>query len=85
LEAQVQTSTDHILTTHTGSLPRPDWLTADAPGPDVARAVAQLVGRQRSAGIDVVSDGEAGKASYATYVTDRLTGFGEADDEPFLG
>jgi 5-methyltetrahydropteroyltriglutamate--homocysteine methyltransferase len=84
-EASVQTSTDHILTTHTGSLPRPEWLTAGAPGPDVARAVAEVVGLQRSAGIDVVSDGEAGKASYATYVTNRLTGFGAADDAPFLG
>jgi 5-methyltetrahydropteroyltriglutamate--homocysteine methyltransferase len=85
LEAQMQTSVHRILTTHTGSLPRPDWLTADAPGPDVARAVAEVVGQQRSAGIDVVSDGEAGKASYATYVTDRLTGFGAVDDAPFLG
>jgi 5-methyltetrahydropteroyltriglutamate--homocysteine methyltransferase len=81
----VQTSTDHILTTHTGSLPRPDWLTVGASGADVARAVAEVVGLQRSAGIEVVSDGEAGKASYSTYVTDRLTGFGGADDEPFLG
>jgi methionine synthase II (cobalamin-independent)/MFS family permease len=83
--ARMQTSTDHILTTHTGSLPRPAWLQGDAPDPEVARAVTEVVSRQRAAGIDVVSDGEMGKASYATYVTGRLSGFGEADDAPFLG
>jgi 5-methyltetrahydropteroyltriglutamate--homocysteine methyltransferase len=83
--ARMQTSTEHILTTHTGSLPRPAWLPGDAPGPVVARAVTEVVSRQQAAGIDVVSDGEMGKASYATYVTGRLTGFGDADDAPFLG
>jgi 5-methyltetrahydropteroyltriglutamate--homocysteine methyltransferase len=81
----MQTSTDHILTTHTGSLPRPDWLSAGAAGPDVARAVAEVVRLQRSAGVDVVSDGEAGKTSYSTYVLDRLTGFGDVADTPFIG
>ncbi len=81
----MQTSTDHILTTHTGSLPRPEWLRDRAAGPDVARAVAEVVGLQRSAGIDVVSDGEAGKTSYSTYVLDRLTGFGDVSDTPMLG
>lgn len=59
----MQTSTDHILTTHTGSLPRPAWLQDEAAGPDVARAVAEVVGQQRSAGIDVVSDGEAARSA----------------------
>jgi 5-methyltetrahydropteroyltriglutamate--homocysteine methyltransferase len=82
-------STDRILTTHTGSLPRPDELTkvmfAKEEGVPVdsavlaARikaAVADVVGRQVAAGIDVVDDGEYSKPSYATYVKDRLTGFG---------
>jgi 5-methyltetrahydropteroyltriglutamate--homocysteine methyltransferase len=58
-----------ILTTHTGSLPRPPGLD------DLTTAVADVVRRQREAGIDVVNDGEASKPSYATYVTERLTGF----------
>jgi 5-methyltetrahydropteroyltriglutamate--homocysteine methyltransferase len=79
------TSTDRIVTTHTGSLPRPAGLAADAPGPDVAKAVAEVVQRQLSAGLDVINDGEAGKPSYATYVLDRLSGFGGESDTPFLG
>jgi 5-methyltetrahydropteroyltriglutamate--homocysteine methyltransferase len=79
------TSTAHILTTHTGSLPRPAGLAADADGPQVARAVAEVVQRQLKAGLDVVNDGEAGKPSYATYVLDRLDGFGGETDTPFLG
>ncbi len=81
----MQTSTERILTTHTGSLPRPAWLTPEASGADVARAVAEIVDRQRTAGIDVVNDGEVGKPSYATYVLDRLSGFGDVSDTPFLG
>jgi 5-methyltetrahydropteroyltriglutamate--homocysteine methyltransferase len=86
-------STDRILTTHTGSLPRPgdllSLITAAESGgtSDVARmqtrvrsAVADVVRKQIDAGVDIVNDGEAGKPSYATYVKDRLTGFhGEAD------
>jgi 5-methyltetrahydropteroyltriglutamate--homocysteine methyltransferase len=84
-------SSDRILTTHTGSLPRPPALAEamvrrergelDAAGtarlPDMVRdAVATVVGRQAEAGIDVVSDGEVSKIGYATYVKERLTGFG---------
>ena len=82
-------STDQFLTTHTGSLPRPDDLVAmmfskeegtrvDASALDerIRSAVAEIVARQIQAGIDVVSDGEAGKPSYATYIKDRLNGFG---------
>ncbi len=79
------TSLERILTTHTGSLPRPAGLGADAGGPQVARAVAEVVQRQLKAGLDVVNDGEAGKPSYATYVLDRLDGFGGETDTPFLG
>jgi 5-methyltetrahydropteroyltriglutamate--homocysteine methyltransferase len=81
-------STDHILTTHTGSLPRPADLTLELESldagtmPDPARfearvrqAVAEIVKKQIDAGIDVVNDGEQGKVGYSTYVRHRLTGF----------
>jgi 5-methyltetrahydropteroyltriglutamate--homocysteine methyltransferase len=80
-----------ILTTHTGSLPRPPELaralagreTGEAPAPSpgtlasmITDAVADVVGRQLAAGIDIVSDGEVGKIGYSTYVKERLSGFG---------
>lgn len=81
-------STDRILTTHVGSLPRPDAVCdllrkkVEGSPPDagvfdkaVSGAVDAVVGRQREAGIDVVSDGEFSKLGYANYITDRLTGF----------
>jgi 5-methyltetrahydropteroyltriglutamate--homocysteine methyltransferase len=80
-------STDRILTTHTGSLPRPlallDLLKAkddgavDATALEAATAEAtiEVVRKQVETGIDIVNDGEMGKISYATYVKDRLTGF----------
>ena len=76
-----------ILTTHTGSLPRPpEMLARLADGAtDIDRhnvydtqareAVAQAVKRQAGLGISIVNDGEQSKPSYATYVKDRLTGF----------
>jgi len=82
-------STERILTTHTGSLPRPDDLRAlletldggaplDAAAFDarVRRAVADVARMQVAAGLDVVNDGEQGKVGYSTYVRHRLTGFG---------
>jgi 5-methyltetrahydropteroyltriglutamate--homocysteine methyltransferase len=75
----MKTSTERILTTHTGSLPRPASLTSRADPDEVGAAVEETVRRQREAGIDIVNDGEVSKPSYATYVTDRLTGF---DGEP---
>ena len=81
----MQRSTEHILTTHTGSLPRPAGVplpgTVAALGGEVATeeqirdAVADTVRRQVEAGVDVVNDGEMSKPSYATYITSRLTGF----------
>ena len=81
-------STDRILTTHVGSLPRPDDVCAmlmakekgervDAAAFDtlVAKAVQAVVRRQVEAGVDIVCDGEMAKPGYATYVKDRLTGF----------
>jgi 5-methyltetrahydropteroyltriglutamate--homocysteine methyltransferase len=82
-------STARFLTTHTGSLPRPDDLIrmmfakeegvpvdATALAARVRSAVAEVVGKQAQAGIDVVDDGELSKPSYATYIKDRLDGFG---------
>ncbi len=82
-------STERFLTTHTGSLPRPDDLVrmmyANEEGVPVDRpalaarvrsAVLEVVQRQCDAGIDVVNDGELSKPSYATYIKDRLNGFG---------
>ena len=81
-------STERILTTHTGSLPRPDDLITllrqkeagelQDPAALEARvksAVAETVRRQIEAGVDIVNDGEMGKPSYSTYVKDRLSGF----------
>src|SRR5947207_12583391 len=78
-----------FLTTHVGSLPRPDdliammWAREDGMPMDraaveerVCRGVDEVVARQRQAGIDIVNDGEWGKPSYATYIKDRLNGFG---------
>ncbi len=80
---------DRIRTTHTGSLPRPEdliqimWAKGDGIPVDaqaleerVAAAVDEVVARQVNAGITVVNDGEMSKPSYATYVKDRLDGFG---------
>jgi len=82
-------STERFLTTHTGSLPRPDDLIrvmyAKEEGVPVERqalaarvraAVAEVVRKQAEAGIDLVNDGEMSKPSYATYIKDRLAGFG---------
>jgi 5-methyltetrahydropteroyltriglutamate--homocysteine methyltransferase len=82
-------STDRILTTHVGSLPRSQAVTdvlfarerneiKDAPAAAavIAQAVAEVVRRQVAVGIDVVSDGEMSKISYATYIAERLSGFG---------
>jgi 5-methyltetrahydropteroyltriglutamate--homocysteine methyltransferase len=83
----MKTSTDRILTTHTGSLPRPkplidlilDREKGEAIAPDVfeqatAKAVDEVVAQQVAAGIDVVSDGEMSKPSYTTYIRHRVTG-----------
>ncbi len=81
-------STEHVLTTHTGSLPRPSELlealqrrdrgesNGAALGDQVRAAVQEVVGRQARAGVTVVNDGEASKIGYSTYVKERLNGFG---------
>jgi len=83
-------STDRILTTHTGSLPRPDDLVGMLEGRDqrearadsgfqarIGGAVKEIVQKQIDAGVTVVNDGEMSKVGYSTYVTDRVTGFSE--------
>ena len=85
----MRTSTQRILTTHVGSLPRPEKLAllllqddrGEAVEPAqleqaIGEAVAAAVQRQAGMGIDVVSDGEMSKVSYATYIHRRLSGFG---------
>jgi 5-methyltetrahydropteroyltriglutamate--homocysteine methyltransferase len=80
-------STQRILTTHVGSLPRPpdllDMLEGKS-GFDDARlrqAVAEIVRKQIELGIDVIDDGEFGKPSFVSYVNERLAGF-EPNPEP---
>jgi 5-methyltetrahydropteroyltriglutamate--homocysteine methyltransferase len=83
----MKTSTDRILTTHTGSLPRPKPLVdlilqreggqavdASAFEAEVAKAVDGIVAQQVAAGIDIVSDGEMSKPSYTTYIRHRVEG-----------
>jgi 5-methyltetrahydropteroyltriglutamate--homocysteine methyltransferase len=84
----MQGSAEKILTTHTGSLPRPsallDLLKAKDDGKSVdvsqfervtADATKEIVRKQIESGIDIVSDGEMSKIGYVTYVKDRLVGF----------
>jgi 5-methyltetrahydropteroyltriglutamate--homocysteine methyltransferase len=86
-EQSMKTSTDRILTTHTGSLPRPkplidlilrrekgEAVAADAFEDEVVKAVDDVVAQQVAAGIDVVSDGEMSKPSYTTYIRHRVSG-----------
>ena len=90
-------STDRILTTHVGSLPRSQAVTdvvfarengaaEPADGANtISVAVENVVRRQVEAGVDIVSDGEMSKISYATYIRDRITGFdGDTPREPGL-
>src|SRR2546422_11680306 len=80
-------SNRRILTTHTGSLPRPPELSELMLKRDagqfndevslrqqIARATAEVVTRQRETGIDILNDGEYGKVSYSGYVKERLSG-----------
>ncbi len=83
----MKTSTDRILTTHTGSLPRPKPLmdiilgrekgeTIDAATFEAAtaKAVDEVVAQQVACGVDIVSDGEMSKPSYTTYIRHRVSG-----------
>src|SRR5437870_3109289 len=85
---RMKTSTNRILTTHVGSLPRPEsikaLLRARFSGQTideaqlsvrVAEAVTEVVRQQAEVGIDIISDGEMGKTSFLGYAEERLTGF----------
>ena len=89
-------STERILTTHIGSLPRPKdlWTLIEAKdksqtydrdgiGPRLKSAVAEIVHKQAEVGIDIPSDGEQSKASFTNYVRERLSGLEGVNNEPF--
>jgi len=92
----MKTSQDRILTTHVGSLPRSkavtevvfarergDELNEAEARSTIRDAVRDVVRRQAAAGVDLVSDGEMSKISYATYIKDRITGFeGDSPRQP---
>lgn len=82
-------SSERILTTHTGSLPKPDdlvrllWSKSEGEEVDeallaqrITESVKALVDQQRDVGIDVISDGEASKPGFSTYIYERYSGFG---------
>ena len=84
----MKTSSDRILTTHVGSMPRPQYVVdqlfaqdkGEAYSPDefdavMTRAVEEVARKQVESGVDIISDGEMSKISYATYIRHRLTGF----------
>ena len=84
----MQRSVDRIYTTHVGSLARPaallDLMRAAAGGrpgdparlaDEERRAVADVVARQRAAGLDVITDGEQSKTGFYAYIGERLSGF----------
>ena len=88
-KSAMQRSERRFLTTHTGSLPRPDDLIRmmfareegvpvdpTALASRIRSAVAAVVEKQAAAGLDVINDGEVSKPSYTTYIKDRLHGFG---------
>jgi 5-methyltetrahydropteroyltriglutamate--homocysteine methyltransferase len=93
----VQRSTDRILTTHCGSLARPRGLLEVMREKEHGRpydresftiavtdAVAETVRHQAEVGLDVVNDGEQGKASFFTYVVERLDGYSAEEGEPVM-
>ena len=86
-------STDRILTTHVGSLPRPhgllDMLKQRLAGEEtdeeifaskLKQSVEEMVGKQAEAGIDIVADGEMSKPGHAVYINERLDGFEPRSD-----
>src|SRR5215471_16872372 len=94
----MQRSTNRILVTHVGSLPRParllERIQSPVSGQDAAFApllrdsIAEVVRKQAETGVDIVNDGEFSKPSFVTYVNDRLGGF-EPDEvrsgSPWIG
>jgi 5-methyltetrahydropteroyltriglutamate--homocysteine methyltransferase len=93
----MERSSTRILTTHTGSLPRPQdvlsLLIEEQQGqrPDrntldtsIRQAVAEVVNKQVESGLDIINDGEQGRVDYTVYIKDRLTGF-EGESTPPVG
>src|ERR1700730_452252 len=93
----MQRSSEHMLTTHVGSLARPHHLLEMMREKEhgrpydpvrfaglISAAVRDVVARQAAAGLDVVTDGEQGKVSFLTYVKERLAGFHQVDGETLL-
>ena len=91
----MQTSQNRILTTHVGSLPRPqdvvDFLFAQDRGESydekafqetMAQRTVDIVKKQKASHVDIPSDGETSKISYATYIRHRLTGFSGDSSRP---
>jgi 5-methyltetrahydropteroyltriglutamate--homocysteine methyltransferase len=78
-------SSERILTTHTGSLPRPAALleigNASSHDQLLREAVSDIVRQQIAVGLDIVNDGEFGKSSWAAYVLERISGFEIRRDE----
>ena len=87
-------SEHRILTTHVGSLPRPQALLdlggyGKGPPKDMAEyarvlkaSVAEVVGKQAAVGLDIINDGEFGKESWANYILKRISGFELRPDQP---
>jgi len=93
----MQHSTDRILTTHTGSLPRPPQVVElmlkemEQPGTNqtaldaaVRDAITEVMAKQLACGLDIINDGEQGRTDYTVHVLDRLTGY-EGPSSPPLG
>lgn len=78
--ARMRHSTDRILTTHAGALPKPDYL-ADDPS-QLPQATREIVDNQLASGLDVINDGELGKSNFYMYALDRLTGFERRELRP---
>lgn len=92
----MQRSTDRIMTTHTGSLPRGEPLSSmlideengrpidlDALAAATDDRVAHALKKQVEAGIDFVNDGEQGRVGFQTYLPQRMCGFGGASERPY--
>ena len=90
-------STDRILTTHAGSIPRGEPLgqmliDEEASKPvdngalqsNIGLRVSHVLEKQTEAGIDIINDGEQGRVGFQTYVTQRMSGFGGVSKRPLL-
>ena len=92
----MHTSTDRILTTHAGSIPRGEplgqMLIDEEAGKPVGNSVLEsniglrvshVLQKQAEAGIDIINDGEQGRVGFQTYVTQRMSGFGGVSKRPY--